>query len=125
VAVQSYDRLTQSQPVAAAMIHFETNSEKIQSDTYSILNELATALQSSLTDAVLIIAGHTDAKGSEQYNLQLSQRRAQSVKNYLVNRGIADRRLIARGYGEAYPMASNETTDGRALNRRSEFIRVE
>jgi outer membrane protein OmpA-like peptidoglycan-associated protein len=125
VAAQSYDRLTASQPVAAAMIHFESNSEKIQGDTYSILNELATALQNSLPDAVLIIAGHTDAQGSAQYNLQLSQRRAQSVKDYLVRRGIAARRLIARGYGETYPMAANDTTDGRALNRRSEFIRVD
>jgi OOP family OmpA-OmpF porin len=73
----------------------------------------------------LIIAGHTDAQGSAQYNLQLSQRRAQSVKDYLVRRGIAARRLIARGYGETYPMAANDTTDGRALNRRSEFIRVD
>ena len=124
VAAQNYRTLTQTHAVAAALVQFETNSDKIRRNTYGVLNELAKALQTSLPDAVLIVAGHTDSKGSAKYNLKLSQRRAQSVKNYLVKRGIASQRLIAKGYGEAHPMASNKTADGRSLNRRSEFIRI-
>ena len=124
IAAQNYQTLTQSHAVAAALVQFETNSDKIRKDTYGVLNELAKALQTSLPDAILVVAGHTDSKGSAKYNLKLSQRRAQSVKNYLIKRGIAAQRLIAKGYGETHPVASNKTADGRSLNRRSEFIRI-
>lgn len=124
IAAQNYQSLTQTHPAAATLVQFETNSDKIRSDAYGVLNELAKALRDSLPDAVLLVAGHTDSQGSANYNLNLSQRRAQAVKNYLVNRGIAANRLIVKGYGEAHPMASNNTSDGRALNRRSEFIRI-
>ena len=70
-------------------------------------------------------SGHTDAVGSDERNLLLSQQRAQAVRDYLVERGIAPHRLIAKGYGEAYPVASNATEADRELNRRSEFIRVD
>lgn len=69
------------------------------------------------------VAGHTDAVGAEDYNRTLSDARAQSVREYLINRfGIDLQRLVARGYGEARPIATNETEAGRALNRRVEFI---
>jgi outer membrane protein OmpA-like peptidoglycan-associated protein len=74
---------------------------------------------------MLLIAGHTDAAGSDEYNLILSRERAQAVRTYLIEHGIAPDRLIAKGYGEAYPIASNATEAGREENRRSEFIRLD
>lgn len=108
------------------MIHFDPNSARIRDDAFKLLNEYAKALKSpALADAVLVIAGHTDSVGSDQRNLKLSQGRAQAVRDYLVERGIAPVRLIAKGYGEVYPVASNDTEADREQNRRSEFIRVD
>ena len=67
------------------------------------------------------IGAHTDAEGSDSYNVDLSERRAESVVRYLVSAGIAPTRLLSRGYGESTPIATNETEEGRALNRRVEF----
>ncbi|HRD65265.1 MAG TPA: OmpA family protein [Candidatus Competibacter sp.] len=121
-----YPALVRDRPKVAALIHFDTNSAHIRSDAYKLLNEYVNALKSPvLAGAVLVIAGHTDAVGSDQRNLELSQERAQAVKDYLIERGIVSNRLIAKGYGEAYPVASNATEAGRELNRRSEFIRVD
>lgn len=121
-----YSTLIRDRPKIAALIHFDPNSAHIRSDAYKLLNEYVSALKSAaLADAVLVIAGHTDAVGSDERNLLLSQQRAQAVRDYLVERGIAPHRLIAKGYGEAYPVASNATEADRELNRRSEFIRVD
>jgi outer membrane protein OmpA-like peptidoglycan-associated protein len=67
------------------------------------------------------LAAHTDSKGSDDYNYKLSDNRARSVMNYLISKGIAASRLRSQGYGETKPLASNETDDGRQLNRRVEF----
>ena len=67
------------------------------------------------------IGAHTDWDGSDEYNVGLSQRRAQSVVNWLIENGIVDSRLVSKGYGETTPIATNETVEGRALNRRVEF----
>jgi outer membrane protein OmpA-like peptidoglycan-associated protein len=71
------------------------------------------------------IAGHTDAIGTEQKNQGLSERRAQSVVRYLIERGIDPKRLTAKGYGESKPVATNETEEGRQMNRRTECVVVE
>ena len=67
------------------------------------------------------IAGHTDSKGSDDYNLNLSQGRAQAVVDYLIGQGIDEYRLVAKGYGETVPLETNDTDEGRAVNRRVEF----
>jgi len=67
------------------------------------------------------ISAHTDDIGSFEYNMQLSQARAQSIVDYLVSKGIEERRLVAKGYGEAKPISSNNTEEGRMKNRRVEF----
>ena len=67
------------------------------------------------------IAGHTDSKGSDDYNLNLSQGRSQSVVDYLASQGIDKTRLQAHGYGETKPIDTNDTDEGRANNRRVEF----
>ena len=67
------------------------------------------------------VSSHTDSRGNDDYNLKLSQERAQSVVDYLVSKGIAANRVIAKGYGESQPVATNDTEEGRQLNRRTEF----
>ena len=67
------------------------------------------------------IGGHTDNYGSDEYNMKLSQSRCESVVNYLIEHGIAKNRLTAKGYGETVPIDTNETSEGRQMNRRTEF----
>ena len=88
----------------------------------SDLDQLVEMMKSK-PSMVLEIAGHTDFKGSETYNISLSQKRADAVKNYLVANGIEESRVVAKGYGEKYPLATNDDElEGRELNRRTEFI---
>ncbi|HNC97874.1 MAG TPA: OmpA family protein, partial [Myxococcota bacterium] len=69
----------------------------------------------------LEVAGHTDSDGNDNFNLELSQRRVEAVLQYLVARGVAPERLVAKGYGESRPVANNRSPDGKAKNRRVEF----
>ncbi|TVR58068.1 MAG: OmpA family protein [Candidatus Competibacteraceae bacterium] len=126
VETLDYPTLIRDRPKVAALVHFDVNSARIRGEAHQLLNEYVKALNSpTLADSVLVIAGHTDSTGPREYNLRLSRERAQSVKDYLTTRGIAPNRLIVRGYGPDYPVASNTTVAGRDLNRRSEFIRVD
>lgn len=102
---------------AAKNILFNVNSDVISDASYIPLNELIVLLSSHST-ASLIIEGHTDATGSAKLNKQLSQRRAESVLRYLVEKGIDRSRLSAIGYGSERPIASNATKEGQAINRR-------
>jgi outer membrane protein OmpA-like peptidoglycan-associated protein len=82
-----------------------------------LLGEVADRLKEN-PEVDITIEGYTDNRGSDEYNLNLSKRRAQSAKNYLVGQGVDSYRITAVGMGEAYPVASNDTEDGRAENRR-------
>jgi OOP family OmpA-OmpF porin len=106
--------------LAGNIIRFEVNSAQVRSESFAVLDKLLEAAR-RCPDARIEIAGHTDSDGSDELNLQLSQARAQSVRGYLVDRGIPSGRLIARGYGESSPVASNDTDAGKARNRRIEF----
>jgi outer membrane protein OmpA-like peptidoglycan-associated protein len=88
-------------------------------DSYANLENLATTLQ-KYEDTNILIEGHTDDKGSDEYNQKLSERRAKSVSSFLVDRGVSNSRLTDVGHGESMPVDSNETEAGRALNRRVE-----
>ena len=85
-----------------------------------ILDAAVNALQDS-PDAEVVVAGHTDAVGSDAYNMTLSQRRATTVRDYLVTQGIDASRLEVRAFGESQPVADNDTAEGRAQNRRVEL----
>jgi outer membrane protein OmpA-like peptidoglycan-associated protein len=71
-------------------------------------------------DSLVDVYGHTDSTGADQYNMDLSQRRADAVSRYLISRGVSSARLQAKGMGESYPVADNNTAEGRAKNRRVE-----
>ena len=103
-------------------VNFKTDSAVLLESSKRVLDEVAAALQTPSTLKMRIaISGHTDGAGDEDYNLELSAQRAESVRQYLIGRGIESGRMTADGQGEASPMASNATAQGRALNRRVEF----
>ena len=114
-------------PKVGALVLFDFDSATIKDNSLALLEEFAKAFQDDLLkDAVFVIAGHTDNKGSDAYNLKLSRRRAESVKQILVSQyQIEEHRLIIKAYGEEKPFVSNDTGEGRAQNRRVEFIRVQ
>jgi len=85
-----------------------------------LLDELSKILD-KYAGANLFIDGHTDSNGSDAFNINLSQKRTDAVKFYLISKGIDDSRLTATGYGEAKPIADNKTALGRAKNRRVEL----
>jgi len=102
-------------------VYFEFDKATIKPEGKVVLNEAAALLQKH-ERVVVEVAGHTDSTGSEDYNQGLSERRANAVKDYLTQQGVTATRLSARGYGEAQPVASNDTKEGRAENRRVELI---
>lgn len=103
-------------------INFDFNSDRIKDESKPTLDKVVAILRAK-ADWKITIEGHTDAVGSAEYNQQLSERRANAVKSYLVAAGIAPSRLKAMGFGFSKPIASNDTTLGRAQNRRVELLR--
>jgi OOP family OmpA-OmpF porin len=101
-------------------VNFAFDSAEIDASSAVVLDVVAETLNGCPNVAVRV-EGHTDAIGTDAYNQGLSQRRADSVRNYLIGRGVSASRLSAVGYGESQPVASNETDEGRALNRRVEL----
>jgi outer membrane protein OmpA-like peptidoglycan-associated protein len=102
-------------------IYFDYRKATIKPVSFPLLDEVALALQDHATITVRI-EGHTDSRGSDKFNLKLSQARAASVRQYLVGRGIAPARMDAKGFGETVPIADNRTEAGRDQNRRVEFV---
>jgi len=101
-------------------VTFAVDSTTISPSFRAALDEVASSLQ-KYPDSLVDVMGHTDSTGSDSHNLDLSQRRADSVKGYLVMRGVGGARVATIGYGEQYPRADNNTAEGRALNRRVEI----
>lgn len=100
---------------------FDVDSASLRGDLQSDLRALAGNLQ-QYPDSIVRITGHTDNTGSDQYNYDLSNRRAVSVADILIDAGVGSGRLISTGAGESRPVASNETDAGRAQNRRVEIV---
>jgi len=103
-----------------AGITFPVDSYALQPGVQGTLNEVARTL-ASYNQTYIDVLGHTDSTGSDAYNQALSERRAQSVADYLASHGVARARMGIRGYGEAQPIATNDTEAGRAQNRRVEI----
>jgi outer membrane protein OmpA-like peptidoglycan-associated protein len=109
-----------AQKIILRGVHFEFDKANLLVDSYPILEKVYKFLKEN-PDIKVEIGGHTDWIASEEYNLDLSYRRANAVRNYLIMHGIDPDRLIAKGYGESMPIADNNTEEGRALNRRIEL----
>jgi outer membrane protein OmpA-like peptidoglycan-associated protein len=101
-------------------ITFATDQDQVISAFYPVLNSVALVLK-KYNRTVVDVYGHTDSTGDDNYNYQLSQRRALSVANYLTAQGVDSRRFGVQGFGETQPIASNATAAGRAQNRRVEI----
>ncbi|MGB5490661.1 MAG: OmpA family protein, partial [Woeseiaceae bacterium] len=98
-------------------VRFESNSDRLRPGAEGTLNDAADTLMRNpglLTE----VAGYTDSRGDANYNRGLSERRAKTVRDYLIDRGVDSNRLTWRGYGESSPIADNETAEGRERNRR-------
>lgn len=114
------DNITLNMP---SSITFGLNSSDLNAQFYSALDGVSMVLK-EYNKTVIEVAGHTDSSGSDQYNQQLSQRRASSVAGYLSSHGVDSQRLLTVGAGEAHPIASNDSDAGRAQNRRVEMTIV-
>lgn len=114
------EEVIQKTAAIARNIYFDLNSAKLQAKSHGPLDELVKILKDNPTYK-LAIESHTDNSGSNAYNQKLSDNRSSSVLNYLVSKGIDASRLTAIGYGEERPIATNDTKEGRSLNRRSEL----
>lgn len=102
-------------------VYFEFDSDKIHPVSFPLLDKVAEAIVGAPRLQQILIEGHTDNKGSDKYNLDLSNRRARSIMNYLVSKGVETARLTSKGFGFRKPKFPNTTERGRALNRRVEF----
>jgi outer membrane protein OmpA-like peptidoglycan-associated protein len=102
-------------------VYFETDSAQIQQESLPLLDEVASTLINHPELLHIQVQGHTDSRGAEDYNLDLSSRRAEAVRYYLVTQGVSESRLTAQGYGESVPLAKDENEKAWAMNRRVEF----
>jgi len=100
-------------------VHFDTGKAMLKKESYTELNELVELMK--LKEKLKVeIAGHTDNVGDNDSNLTLSQARADAVRNYVIKKGISGERIIAKGYGENFPVDTNDTPQGKQKNRRTE-----
>jgi outer membrane protein OmpA-like peptidoglycan-associated protein len=118
--IKQYSGKDQTQSWVLYGVNFDFASAQLRTESYPILNHAAQILISNPAMNIEI-GGHTDAIGSEGGNVELSEKRAQSVRSYLIEKGIEASRLTAKGYGSSVPVSDNGSAEGRAMNRRVEF----
>lgn len=114
-------RLTGDRIEILDKVYFEFDSDIIDARSYTLLNEVAAVIMSHPEIGRVEVGGHTDSDGADDYNLTLSEKRAQAVRNYLLSRGVPEARVSAVGYGEGRPIEANDSAEHKALNRRVEF----
>ncbi len=102
-------------------VNFDFDKSNIRPDARPVLDEATATLKREPDSLIVIVEGHTDSKGSDAYNMKLSQRRADSVRSYLVSHGLSSNRIKTEALGESRPVASNDTAEGRSQNRRVEL----
>jgi len=118
-----YDRVIADGKFVTRGILFDTNQATIKPESMGVLNKVAKMMKEH-QDLNFSIEGHTDSDGADDYNLQLSAQRADAVKRALISLGIDSRRFKTTGKGESVPVAENTTPEGKANNRRVEFIKI-
>ena len=114
------DNITLNMP---GNVTFDTDSAALRPQFFGVLNSVGKVL-TEYDKTVVEVAGHTDSTGSDSHNMALSQRRANTVGEYLYTQGIMDQRIMTVGMGEHHPIADNSTAEGRQLNRRVEITLV-
>lgn len=113
--------LTDSNIQILDKVQFETGSDKLLPVSFPLLDQVAQVMKENEQIELIEIQGHTDSTGAAAYNRTLSNKRAESVKRYLAEHGVARGRLTAKGFGPDMPVATNDTPEGREANRRVEF----
>lgn len=106
-------------------IHFETAKAVIKLESHQLLKDIAKVIKDNPDLKKIRVDGHTDSDHTDAYNLNLSRKRAKAVRSFLIKQGIKSRRLTAKGFGETTPIADNTTEEGKAKNRRVEFLILE
>ncbi len=122
--VPLYDRLVTDGKFITNDIHFEHNEATLKEESWKIIKNVSEMMMNH-ESVKLRIEGHTDGDGKADYNLDLSKSRAMAVKDALVKEGVSPEKLTVEGLGESQPIASNDTCEGKAMNRRVEFILVQ
>lgn len=105
-------------------VHFETDKWDITPGSMETLDRVAASLK-DWPDVRVELQGHTDSSGGAAHNLQLSEKRANAVRDYLISKGVAESQVTAKGYGETQPIADNTTKEGKAQNRRTAMVKIE
>ena len=113
--------LTASNIAIMDKVQFETGSATVKPVSFPLLDEVAKVMKDNAQIEEVEIDGHTDSTGAADFNRKLSQQRAESVRTYLIGKGVEAKRLVAKGFGPDKPIADNSTDAGREQNRRVEF----
>lgn len=106
----------------SGQVLFASGKSELLPSAQAKLTEVARALSEQSPDSSIVVEGHTDSQGSETFNLDLSQKRAEAVRTYLGSHGVAPDRIRAEGLGLSRPIADNKSAEGRANNRRVEIV---
>jgi outer membrane protein OmpA-like peptidoglycan-associated protein len=115
-------KITERKLVIVDRVYFDTDKATIQTRSYVLLDNVAAVIKSHPEAQAIRIEGHTDDRGDGAYNMQLSQRRAEAVRDYISNKGVPAARLKAQGFGETRPLVPNTSPKNRATNRRVDFV---
>lgn len=115
------EKIEKGKGIVVDNIHFEINSAYLKKESLNILDRMIESMKRN-TNIRLEVRGHTDATGTHEHNMKLSEKRADAVKDYMIKGGISPERLMSRGLGPDKPIADNNTTEGRRKNRRTEFF---
>ena len=121
--VKYYDRILQDGKIVSNGIRFDVNKATLRPESMGVINEIYDLLNDH-PELNFSIEGHTDSDGDEAFNLKLSEQRAASVKNKLIELGVSPDRLSTKGFGESVPVDNNFTAEGKANNRRVEFVKL-
>jgi OOP family OmpA-OmpF porin len=121
--VKYYDRVLQDGKIVTNGIRFDVGKASIKPESMGVINKIY-QLMDEHPDLKFSVEGHTDSDGSADSNQKLSEQRAEAVVNKLVAMGISKERLVSKGFGESVPVASNDTAEGKASNRRVEFVKI-
>jgi outer membrane protein OmpA-like peptidoglycan-associated protein len=121
--VKYYDRFLQDGKIIANGIRFDVNKATLKPESMGVINEIATLMKEH-PEVNFCVEGHTDSDGDNDFNQTLSEQRAKTVVSTLEEMGIDGSRLSSKGWGESKPIDTNATSEGKANNRRVEFVKV-